>query len=82
MEGSGRCYTRIKRAELGEEMTHRSVSPPYEYITTEGHLTAIIERIAPSSVVAIALGTTGPDPFVDRIRTLQLAVPGSSFGRY
>ena len=75
MEGSGRCYTRIKHAELGEEMTHRSVSPPYEYVTTDGHLTAIIERIAPSSVVAIALGTTGPDPFVDRIRTLQLAVP-------
>ncbi|MEI7827351.1 MAG: DNA polymerase [Euryarchaeota archaeon] len=72
---AGRCYTCIKRADVGEGMTHRSVSPPYEYVTTEGHLTAIIERIAPSSVVAIALGTTGPDTFVDRIRTLQLAVP-------
>jgi ribonuclease D len=26
--------------------------------------------------VAIALGTTGPDTFVDRIRTLQLAIHG------
>ncbi|MGZ5563426.1 MAG: hypothetical protein ACXWEM_06300, partial [Halobacteriota archaeon] len=56
-------------------MTHRSVSPPYEYVTTERHLAAILERIAPSSVMAIALGTTGPDTFVDRIRALQLAVP-------
>jgi len=56
-------------------MTHRSISPPYEYVTTEGHLAALLERIAPSSVMAIALGTTGPDTFVDRIRTLQLAVP-------
>jgi len=59
-------------------MTHRSVSPPYEYITTEGHLATIIERIAPSSVMAIALGTTGPDTFVDSIRTLQLALPDRS----
>ncbi|MGB7902667.1 MAG: hypothetical protein WCG09_09555, partial [Halobacteriota archaeon] len=42
----------------------------------EAHLTAIIERIAPSSVIALALGTTGSDTFVDRIRTLQLAVHG------
>lgn len=69
-------YTRIKRADLGEKRSPRSVSPPYEYVATEGHLTAIIERIAPSSVVAIALGTTGPDTFVDRIRTLQLAIHG------
>jgi hypothetical protein len=71
--GWRRYYTRIARA--GEGMTHRSVSPPYEYVTTEGHLAAILERIAPSSVMAIALGTTGPDTFVDRIRVLQLAVP-------
>jgi len=56
-------------------MTHRIVSPPYEHVTTGGHLAALLERIAPSSVMAIALGTTGPDTFVDRIRTLQLAVP-------
>jgi DNA polymerase I-like protein with 3'-5' exonuclease and polymerase domains len=56
-------------------MTHRSVSPPYEYITTEGHLAATLERIVSSSVMAITLGTTGPDTFVDSIRTLQLAVP-------
>jgi DNA polymerase I-like protein with 3'-5' exonuclease and polymerase domains len=56
-------------------MTHRSVSPPCECVTTEGRLAIILERIAPSSVMAIALGTTGPDTFVDRIRTLQLAVP-------
>ena len=57
-------------------MTQRSVSPQYEYVATEGHLTTITERIAPSPVVAIALGTTGPDTFVDRIRTLQLAIHG------
>ncbi|MGZ4928135.1 MAG: DNA polymerase, partial [Halobacteriota archaeon] len=56
-------------------MTHRSVSPPYEYITTEEHLAATLERIEPSSVMAIMLGTTGPDTFVDSVRTLQLAVP-------
>ncbi|MGZ7130623.1 MAG: DNA polymerase [Halobacteriota archaeon] len=56
-------------------MTHRSVSPPYEYITTEEHLAATLERIEPSSVMAITLGTTGPDTLVDSVRTLQLAVP-------
>jgi DNA polymerase-1 len=56
-------------------MVHRSVLPPYEYVTTEAHLTSILERIAPSSVIAIALGTTGHDIFVDCIRTIQLAIP-------
>ena len=57
-------------------MAHRSVLPPYEYVTTEAHLIGILERIAPSSVIAIALGTTGPDIFVDCIRIIQLAIPG------
>ena len=55
-------------------MDHRSFSPQYEYVTTEERLTAILECITPSPVIAIALGTTGPDVFADRIRTLHVAV--------
>ncbi len=55
-------------------MSDRSLSKGCEYVTTEGQLADVLEHMRPSSVLAVTLETTGPDPFVDQIRALHLAV--------
>ena len=51
-------------------------APPYEHITTVEELATVVERLSQASHVGIAIETTGPDPFTDRIRTIQFAASG------
>ncbi|MGZ4907602.1 MAG: DNA polymerase [Halobacteriota archaeon] len=55
-------------------MNDRSFSKRYEHVTTEGQLADILERMRHPSALAVTLETTGPDPLVDQLRTLCLAV--------
>ncbi|MGZ4902108.1 MAG: DNA polymerase [Halobacteriota archaeon] len=55
-------------------MSDQSLSKGCEYVTTEGQLADVLERMRLSHALAVTLETTGPDPFVDQIRTLHLAV--------
>lgn len=57
------CYTRHKENEL------------YQLITNATDLEQILEPFKISTRLAIDTETTGLDPFTDRIRLLQLAIP-------
>jgi len=46
----------------------------YCFVTTVHELHAVLEELAPYPVIGISIETTGPDPLIDRIRTIQLAV--------
>ena len=48
--------------------------PDYYFVTTAHKLQVALEGLAAYSTIGIAIGTTGSDPFIDRIRTIQLAV--------
>ena len=46
----------------------------YCFVTTVHELHAVLEELAPYPVIGISIETTGPDPLIDRIRVIQLAV--------
>jgi DNA polymerase-1 len=48
--------------------------PEYYFVTTAHELQAVLEELAPYPVIGIAIETTGSDPLIDQIRTIQLAV--------
>jgi len=48
--------------------------PDYHFITSAHELQVALERLASYPTIGIAIGTTGSDPFIDRIRTIQLSV--------
>jgi DNA polymerase-1 len=48
--------------------------PEYYFVATAHELQVALEELAPYPVIGIAIETTGSDPLIDRIRTIQLAV--------
>jgi DNA polymerase-1 len=46
----------------------------YCFVTTVHELHAVLEELAPYPAIGISIETTGPDPFIDRMRAMQLAV--------
>ena len=61
----------------GESITSLECKlPDYHFVTTAHELQVALAGLAVYSTIGIAIGTTGSDPFIDRIRTIQLAVNG------
>ena len=48
--------------------------PGYYFVTSVHELYAVLEELAPYHAIGISIETTGPDPLIDRIRVIQLAV--------